>query len=68
MKSVDMAVVISDPKADEERFEKAALDIKPHIKRLDQLDEHGHDLEYNFKAPEHPFAAGVCLRDVADGV
>lgn len=54
MKSVDMAVVISDPKADEERFEKAALDIKPHIKRLDQLDEHGHDLEYNFKDPEHP--------------
>jgi type I restriction enzyme R subunit len=54
MKSVEMAVVISDPKADEERFEKAGLDIKPHIKRLDQLDEHGHDLEYNFKEPEHP--------------
>jgi len=54
MKSVEMAVVISDPKADEERFEKAKLDIKPHIKRLDQLDEHGHDLEYNFKDPEHP--------------
>ncbi|MDH5553268.1 MAG: DUF3387 domain-containing protein, partial [Nitrosomonas sp.] len=54
MKSVDMAVVISDPKADEARFEKAKLDIKPHIKRLDQLDEHGHDLETNFKDPEHP--------------
>lgn len=54
MKSVEMAVVISDPKADEERFEKANLDIKPHIKRLDQLDEHGLDLEYNFKDPEHP--------------
>lgn len=54
MKSVEMAVVISDPKSDEERFEKAKLDIKPHIKRLDQLDEHGHDLEYNFKDPEHP--------------
>lgn len=54
MKSVEMAVVISDPKADVERFEKAKLDIKPHIKRLDQLDEHGHDLEYNFKDPEHP--------------
>lgn len=54
MKSVEMAVVISDPKADEERFEKAGLDIKPHIKRLDQLDEHTHDLEYNFKDPEHP--------------
>ncbi|SJM94592.1 Type I site-specific deoxyribonuclease HsdR [Crenothrix polyspora] len=54
MKSVEMAVVISDPKADEERFEKAGLDIKPHIKRLEQLDSQGHDLEYNFKDPEHP--------------
>ncbi|MDD5460545.1 MAG: HsdR family type I site-specific deoxyribonuclease [Methylococcales bacterium] len=54
MKSVEMAVVISDPKADEERFEKAGLDIKPHIKRLDQLDPQGHDVEFNFKDPEHP--------------
>lgn len=54
MKSVEMAVVISDPKADEERYEKAKLDIKPHIKRLEVLDEHGHDIEYNFKDPEHP--------------
>ncbi|THB74083.1 MAG: type I restriction endonuclease subunit R [Gammaproteobacteria bacterium] len=54
MKSIDMAVVISDPKADEERFEKVGLDIKPHIKRLEQLDEHGHDIEYNFKEPGHP--------------
>lgn len=54
MKKVEMAVVISDPKSDEERFEKAGLDIKPHIKRLDLLDQHGHDLEYNFKDPEHP--------------
>lgn len=53
MKSVDMAVVISDPKADEERFAQAGLDIKPHIKRLNQLDQHGHDVEYNFKDPEH---------------
>jgi type I restriction enzyme R subunit len=54
MKSVEMAVVISDPKADEERFEKVGLDIKPHIKRLDQLDAQSHDTEYNFKDPEHP--------------
>jgi len=54
MKSVQMAVVISDPKADEKRFEKARLDIKPHIKRLEQIDEHGHDIEYNFKDPEDP--------------
>jgi len=54
MKAVDMAVVISDPQADEERFAKAGLDIKPHTKRLEQLDEHGHDIEYNFKDPENP--------------
>lgn len=54
MKSVEMAVVFSDPKADEEKFEKQELDIKPHVKRLDQLDKHGHDIEYNFKDPEHP--------------
>lgn len=54
MKSVDMAVVISDPAADEERFAKKGLDIKPHVQRLEQLDEHGHDIETNFKDPEHP--------------
>jgi type I restriction enzyme R subunit len=53
MKSVEMAVVISDPKADEDKFEKAGLDIKPHSQRLQQLDKHGHDIEYNFKDPEH---------------
>jgi len=54
MKSVEMAVVISDPAADETRFAKAGLDITPHVKRLDTLDAHGHDIEYNFKDPEHP--------------
>jgi len=54
MKSVEMAVVVSDLKADEEKFEKAGMNIKPHAKRLAQLDEHGHDIEYNFKDPEHP--------------
>ena len=54
MKSVEMAVVISDPKADEVRFDKAGLDIKPHVKRLGTLDKHGHDIEYNFKDPDHP--------------
>ncbi|MEW8042469.1 MAG: type I restriction endonuclease subunit R [Candidatus Thiodiazotropha endolucinida] len=54
MKSVEMAVVISDPHTDEKKFEAAGLDIKPHTKRLEQLDKHGHDIEYNFKDPEHP--------------
>ncbi|MBL4775749.1 MAG: type I restriction endonuclease subunit R [Mariprofundus sp.] len=54
MKSVEMAVVISDPGADKERFAKAGLDISPHVKRLNALDQHGHDIEFNFKDPEHP--------------
>lgn len=54
MKAVDMAVVISDPRTDEKKFERAKLDIKPHIKRLEQLDGNGHDIEYNFKDPEDP--------------
>lgn len=61
MKSVEMAVVISDPKADEAKFDKAGLDIKQHISRLERLDEHGHDLESNFKDPDHPLQlAFVC--------
>lgn len=61
MKKVEMAVIVSDPKTDKEKFEKAGLDIKPHIKKLDKLDENGHDLEYNFKDPHHPFQlAFVC--------
>ncbi len=54
MKRVEMAVVISDPGADEEKFEKAGLDIKPHVKRLEQIDEHGHDIDFNFKDPHDP--------------
>lgn len=54
MKSVEMAVVISDSKSDEEKFEEAGLDIKPHTKRLEALDENGFDIEHNFKDPEHP--------------
>lgn len=54
MKSVEMAVVVSDPSADEEKFAKKGMDIKPHAKRLEQLDGHGHDIETNFKDPEHP--------------
>lgn len=53
MKSVEMAVVVSDPSADEEKFAKKGLAIKPHALRLEQLDEHGHDIETNFKDPEH---------------
>ncbi|MFW2374532.1 MAG: type I restriction enzyme endonuclease domain-containing protein [Gammaproteobacteria bacterium] len=54
MKHVDMAVVISDPSADKEKFDEAGLNIDPHIQRMEKLDEHGHDIDSNFKDPEHP--------------
>ncbi|MBU0968785.1 MAG: HsdR family type I site-specific deoxyribonuclease, partial [Proteobacteria bacterium] len=54
MRGVDMAVVISAEAGEEEKFKARKLDIKPHRIRLEQVDEHGHDVEYNFKDPEHP--------------
>lgn len=54
MRKVEMAVVVSAENGEEEKFDAQGLDIRPHRKRMDQLDSHGHDLEYNFKDPEHP--------------
>lgn len=53
MKSVEMAVVVSEEGDEEKKFAKQKLDIKPHRDRMNKLDEHGHDIEYNFKDPEH---------------
>ncbi len=54
MKSVEMAVVVSDLSADKAKFSKKGLNVEPHMKRLEALDVHGHDVEDNFKDPEHP--------------
>lgn len=54
MRAVQMAVVISEEAGEEEKFKNQGLDIKPHRARMNQLDEHGHDIEYNFKDAEHP--------------
>ena len=54
MRKVNMAVVISEEAGETEKFTEKDLDIKPHRKRMKKLDEHGHDIEYNFKDPEHP--------------
>lgn len=51
MKTVDMAVVISEEAGEEEKFNGLGLDIKPHRNRLNQVDENGHDVEYKFKDP-----------------
>ena len=54
MRSVEMAVVVSEDGDEEKKFAKQKLDIKPHRERMNRLDEHGHDIEYNFKDPDDP--------------
>lgn len=51
MRSVEMAVVISEDAGEEERFAKQKLDIKPHRKKINEIDANGHDIEYRFKDP-----------------
>ena len=54
MSAVQMAVIVSEEAGEEEKFAKKKLDIKPHRQRMEALDEHGHDIEFNFKDAEHP--------------
>jgi type I restriction enzyme R subunit len=54
MRRVQMAVVVSEEAGEEEKFKKQGLDIKLHRDSMNQVDKHGHDIEYNFKDPEHP--------------
>ncbi len=54
MRRVEMGVVLSAEAGEEKKFAERGLDIKPHRDRTEQVDEHGHDIEYNFKDPEHP--------------
>ncbi len=54
MRRVEMAVVVSEEAGEEEKFAQRHLDIKPHRERMNRIDEHGHDVEGNFKDPEHP--------------
>jgi type I restriction enzyme R subunit len=54
MRSVEMAVVVSEEIGEADKFSKLNLDISKHRKRMQQLDENGHDIEENFKTPEHP--------------
>lgn len=54
MRGVEMAVVVSAENGEEEKFDQQGLDIRPHRKRMEQVDANGHDIEYNFKDPEHP--------------
>lgn len=46
--------IVSEEAGEEEKFAKKNLDIKPHRQRMNALDEHSHDIEFNFKDPDHP--------------
>jgi type I restriction enzyme R subunit len=54
MSAVQMAVIVSEEAGEDEKFAKKGLDIKPHRQRMNALDEHSHDIEFNFKDPAHP--------------
>jgi len=54
MKRVEMAVVVSEEAEEEKKFTTAGLDIARHRQRMNQIDGNGHDVEFNFKDPEHP--------------
>ncbi len=67
MRTVEMAVVISKDTGEKEKFAAQNLAIKSHRERMDQLDEYGHDIEYNYQDPEHPlqlvFVCAMWLTD-----
>jgi type I restriction enzyme R subunit len=48
-----MAVVVSAEAARRKSL-PPKLAIKPHRERMNRLDAHGHDIEFNFKDPDHP--------------
>jgi len=54
MRAVEMAVVVSEEAGEEKKFDDQKLDIRPHRKKMDAIDRHGHDIEYRFKAPQDP--------------
>lgn len=54
MRSVEMAVVISEEDKEEERFNLEGLSVKYHRERMNKVDENGFDIEDNFKNPNHP--------------
>jgi type I restriction enzyme R subunit len=54
MKSLEMAVIVSEEADEEKKFAKQKLQIKPHRERMNKLDAHGHDVEFNFKDPGDP--------------
>jgi len=51
MRTIEMAVVVSEDAGEEKRFAKEGLNIKPHRDKINAIDVNGHDIEYRFKDP-----------------
>lgn len=51
MRSVEMAVIVSEDADEEKRFAKQKLNIKLHRDKMNAIDANGHDIEYRFKDP-----------------
>jgi len=56
MRKVEMAVVISAEVGEEEKFKNEGLSVAAHRSRMSKVDEHGADIEDNFKDPDHPLS------------
>jgi type I restriction enzyme, R subunit len=54
MRSVEMAVIISQDGKEAEKFKLQDLEIKSHRDKLNAIDTQGHDIEYRFKDPADP--------------
>jgi type I restriction enzyme R subunit len=54
MRSVKMAVIVSEEAEEEKKFAEQKLAIKPHRDRMAEVDANGHDVEFNFKDPADP--------------
>jgi type I restriction enzyme R subunit len=54
MRSVKMAVIVSEEAEEAAKFAAQNLAIKPHRDRMSLVDANGHDVEYNFKDPADP--------------
>jgi len=63
MKSVDMAVVVSQGQNEIAEMEEKGLDIRPHRKRMNE-----EDLESKFKDRDDDLRLVFCVCDVDDGI
>jgi type I restriction enzyme R subunit len=52
MRSVQMAVIVSEEAGEDDKFTGQGLDMRTHRKKMGEIDDHGHDIEYRFKQPE----------------